>query len=606
MNDDRRRQPRHRQQCLPRRLGALLALGLARSPATALELELTGADGAALPAVMVRVRSAAPAAAAGHGASGKPVRGRAAPEYAWFSDARGRLTIARPPFAEMRLLLRSQGYRTLNLDRVRGDARLELRLEPESDPATLAASRPANAWFSQLDLGDVALKKHFALQCAFCHQQGNAFLRRERSADDWRDTIARMITYGSRLASVAQDVLPQRLSQGYRELREHPERIPAGTPWTQDLAGVAITEWPIGDAMSQMHDLLAHSNGKLYVGDNLKDDLYEIDPASGEYTMYKLPHDPGDAPGGLLAARLRSFPRHETYVGLHSLAESPADGHIFMTCSSQRRLIEFAPESGAFTVHRFDEGYYPHTIRIDARDRVWFTLALSNQVAMLDRGSGRFTFIDLPARSLRERITVALVGVILRLADWGLPLNRLPIDMQSSGLPLPYGVEVAPDGAVWFARLYADDIGRIDPQTLALTMIETPFAGPRRLRADADGNLWIAAFPESAIVRYDPRSGSFARYELPVQPAGSETPYSLNVDRARGIVWVNGNQSDSVMAFDIAHQTWRFVPLPRAVSFTRDVEIGADGAAWTSTSNFPSWDTEGGQPTLIRIEGVAP
>ncbi|TJY56225.1 hypothetical protein E4T66_19895 [Sinimarinibacterium sp. CAU 1509] len=589
-----------------RRLWALLALGLACcSPATALELKLTGADGTELPAVMVRAWSTAPAVGE-HSGNGTPLRGRAQPEHAWFTDAHGLLRIAKPPFADLRLQLRRPGYRTLNLDRVRGDAYLELRLEPESDPAALAASRPANAWFSQLDLGDATLKKHFALQCAFCHQQGNAFLRRERSADQWHGAIARMITYGSRLASAAQDALPERLSRGYRELREHPQRIPAGTPWSQDLAGIAITEWPIGDAMSQMHDLLAHSNGKVYVGDNLKDDLYEIDPVSGGYTIYKLPHDPGDDPGGLLAARLRSFPQHETYVGLHSLAESPADGHIFMTCSLQRRLIEFAPESGTFIVHRFNEGYYPHTIRADARNRVWFTLALSNQVAMLDRRSGRFAFVDLPPRNLRERITVALVGVILRLADWGLPLNRLPIDWQSSGLPLPYGVEVAPDGAVWFARLYADDIGRIDPQTLALTMVPTPFAGPRRLRADADGNLWIAAFPESAIARYDPRSGSFTRHELPVQPTGSETPYSLNVDRARGIVWVNGNQSDSVMAFDIARQTWHFVPLPRAVSFTRDVEITADGAAWTSTSNFPSWHTEGGQPTLIRIEGVAP
>jgi len=138
-----------------------------------------------------------------------------------------------------------------------------------------------------------------------------------------------------------------------------------------------------------------------------------------------------------------------------------------------------------------------------------------------------------------------------------------------------------------------------------VTLVPTPFTGPRRLRADADSNLWIAAFPESAIAKYDPRSGSFTRYDLPVQPAGSDTPYSLNVDRARGIVWVNGNQSDSVMAFDIARQGWRFIPLPRTVSFTRDVEITPDGTAWTSNSSFPSWHIEGAQPTLIRIEGVA-
>lgn len=581
-----------------------LAAVLASGPVQALEVTVTGDNGRPLAGVMVRVQPATlPLPANWHGKTGDRSSGTVLPEFTWFTNANGRLRES-VPYAELRLQLRRPGYQVLSVDKAKANASLRLQLKPETDPAALAASRPANAWFSQLDLGDETLKKHFALQCAFCHQQGNAFLRAERSPEQWSEVIARMITYGSRLATEAQESLPEVLSAGYRELREHPEKIPAGTPWPKNLSGITITEWPIGDAMSQMHDLLTHSNGKVYIGDNLKDDLIELDPVTGEYSIYKLPRSPDDKPGGLLGARLRAFPKHETYVGLHSFAESPKDGHIFMTCSVQQRLIEFAPETKTFTVHQFDEGYYPHTLRFDAQDRVWFTVALSNQVAMLDRKTGKFSFIDLPVRNLRERITVAQVGLILKLADWGLPLNKLSIDFQSSGLPLPYGIDVAPDGSVWFARLYADDIGRIDPQTLEVSMIPTPFMGPRRLRADADNNLWIAAFPESAIAKYDPRSGKFTRYDMPVEPAGSDTPYSLNVDRKRGVVWVDGNQSDSVQAFDIASETWGFIPLPRAVSFTRDVEITPDGTAWTSNSSFPSWHIEGAQPTLIRIEGV--
>ncbi len=90
-------------------------------------------------------------------------------------------------------------------------------------------------------------------------------------------------------------------------------------------------------------------------------------------------------------------------------------------------------------------------------------------------------------------------------------------------------------------------------------MIRTPFKGPRRLRTDSSGNLWIAAFPESAIARYEPSTGKFTRFDLPVLPKGSDTPYSLNVDRPRGVVWVNGNQSDSLYALDIATGSWRSV-----------------------------------------------
>lgn len=589
----------------PRWLNALIFGGLLSGlhHAQALELQVSDDRGEPIAGAMVRVQSTAPPSPANWSAApSNPASGRVLPQFTWFTDAHGRLSTGPLPFDPLQLQVRYPGYQEAVLTSLPAAAVQRLTLAKETDPAALAASRPANAWFAELDLGDPDLKKHFALQCAFCHQQGNAFTRRERSSAEWEEVIARMITYGSRLSSAAQKTLPQQLSSEFRRLRENPGQIQAATPWPAELAQVRITEWPIGDSLSQMHDLLTHSNGLVYVGDNLKDDLYEIDPTTGAYRIYKLPHGPDDELGGLLGARLKAFPKHETYVGLHSFAESEHDGHIFMTCSVQRRLIEFAPETKQFTVHKFAQGLYPHTLRIDRQDRVWFTLALSNQIGVLDRQTGKFAFIDLPSRSLKERLTIALVRPILKLADWGVPLNRLPIDFQSSGLPLPYGIEVTPDGNIWFARLYADDIGRIDAESLEVTMYPTPLAAPRRLRADAQGNLWIAAFSESAILKFEPGSERFTSYPLPVKPAGSDTPYSLNVDRARGIVWVDGNQSDSGLAFDIASEQWLFIPLPRTVSFTRDFEITPDGSAWTSNSSFPSWHIEGGQPTLIRIE----
>ena len=204
-------------------------------------------------------------------------------------------------------------------------------------------------------------------------------------------------------------------------------------------------------------------------------------------------------------------------------------------------------------------------------------------------------------------VMCGLIGAIFKLMSWGVPLsNWLPVDRQATGTPLPYGIDVAPDGKVWFARLHSDEIGSIDPATGQVTIIPTPFAGPRRLRADAEGRLWIAAFPESAVVRFDPRSGQFTRFDLPVLPKGSDTPYALNVDRQRGVVWVNGNQSDALYALDIARGTWRTIPLPRRVTFTRDVEIGEDGSVYTSNSNFPNWHVEDGQATAIRVQLGAP
>ena len=590
----------------PRRSLAVLGL-CAASAAPAATLTVTDATCQPLATAMVREVAAKPHAL-DTSDDGYPAPGRARTvdvDITRFTDAEGRASWPQRDVA-VKYLVRKPGYRDASVEAAPGQTAASVTLQRETDPAKLAEAKPANVWLGALDLGDAARKRHFQLQCGFCHQQGNAFIRRERPTDEWRELVKRMVRYGSRLSSADEEVLPEMLHAGWRKLRDDPSLLAEPAPWDPALAATTITEWPIGNAMSQTHDQLLAADGQVYVADNIQDRLYQIDPRTNTVTVHKIPHRDGDAPGGLLAARLKDFPRHDSTSNAHSLAQSARDGHIFITPSAQQRLVEFDPRTRAFTLHDIGGGFYPHTIRIDAQDRVWFTLALSNQIAMFDRATGRFTLHDLPTRGVREWLTVRFIRSLFKVMSWGVPLaNWLPVDRQSTGVPLPYGIDITPDGSVWFARLHTDEIGRLDPASGAITMITTPFTGPRRLRSDAAGNLWISAFAESAIVRYEPKSGLFTRFDLPVTPKGSETPYALNVDKRRGIVWVTGNQSDALYALDIKTQTWRHVPLPRRVAFTRDIEIAEDGTVYTSTSSFPSWHVEDGQPTMIRVRSAA-
>jgi len=583
-------------------LALLAATSLFAGRAGAVVLTVTGPDGKPIPTVMVSRQPIKPAVvdSSDHGypASGKPQQ--AYVELARFTDASGRAELPAADHA-WKVRLRKPGYQDRSVSASELGTQ-PLVLTPERDPAALAAQQPANAWSSTIDFGDVNLKKEFMLQCNFCHQQGGALLRRERSAEEWRVAMQRMVRYGARLSSDGQERIPAMLEAHWKKIHANPALVPSGTPWDPSLASATIRELPIGDAMSQMHDLLLHSNGLVYVGDNLQDRVYEVDPATGKYTVYKIPPKPGDQLGGLLAGRLRDFPKHETYQGIHSLAESPKDQHIFITPSYQRRLIEFDPKTKAFTYHEMDGGFYPHTLRFDAKDRVWFTLALSNQVGMFDRAANKFTLYDLPFRSVMERITVKLTPFIFKLLGWGIPVaNYVKVDHVSTGVPLPYGIDLTPDGKAWVARLHTDEIASVDPDSGVVTMVKTPFKAPRRLRSDRDGNLWIVAFNESQIARYAPKTGEFTRLDLPVAPKGSDTPYSLNVDRARHQVWVNGTNSDSVYRYDIAAQAWSMFPMQRRVTFTRDVEISPKGQVYVSSASFPSWHIEDAQPTLIEI-----
>ena len=529
------------------------------------------------------------------------IDGVSLPEHTVFTDALGRATVEVPAGASIYLRARRPGYSDGEVDVELDQNEVAVVIEKITDLADLAENAPANAWFAALDLGDANDKEHFTLQCAFCHQQGSPIIRMDRTEEEWEKIIDRMLRYGSRLKTPLQKTLPELIRREHTRLRDNPSLVPAVRPWGSEVVGAKITEWTLGDGSSQLHDVFLASTGIIYVGDNLQDKLIVLDPKTGDTQTYKIPRQEGDILGGNTGGRLKNFPGVGAYVGLHSLDESLTDGHLFLTGSDSSRLVEFAPESGAFTLYDLPQGFYPHTIRVDSKDRVWFTMAVSNQVAVFDRKSTKFTFYDLPTRSFKEKMTIAALPLIMKLANMGMDTHDIAVDETSQGLPLPYGIDIAPDDSVWFTRLHANEIGHIEPDTGKITMYKTPFIGPRRLRTDAEGKVWVTVFASGRLAKFDPVTEDFTLYDLPTEPQGSETPYALAVDRERNQVWVNGTASDTMMRYDMASEEWAVFPMPRMGTFTRDVVIAKDGSIYTSNGNFPAWHIEDGQPTVIHV-----
>ena len=168
--------------------------------------------------------------------------------------------------------------------------------------------------------------------------------------------------------------------------------------------------------------------------------------------------------------------------------------------------------------------------------------------------------------------------------------------------PIPYGIDVAPGGDVWFSQLNEHRIGRVDPKTYELEMVDTPFPAPRRLRFDSKGRLWIPSFSGSVLASFDPETREFREWQIPIEPLGSETPYALHVDRARDHVWICGTNSDTLIRFEPDTERFTVYPLPFRVTYTREIDFDAQGRVWTSNSNGPTWQIEGGVPQLIRLD----
>ncbi|MAG31611.1 MAG: hypothetical protein CL908_12055 [Deltaproteobacteria bacterium] len=524
-----------------------------------------------------------------------------------FSDSEGRFAIAGLEPGKWQLRTRRIGWRDRRDVVVVPSRDLALTLEPENDPVALAEQLPANRWFGLFleQIEDPADREQFTRQCTYCHQQGSAATRVPREDWQWEKILDLMARMGGGLAPEIRARVPGWFAAAYDPEHAIP-RLTAGMgsaafapPPPTEVRRAVINEWVLGGRASLQHDVAVHPAGYVYSVDMMQDELFRLDPESGEIRSFPIP-DAGLPLGGVFGSTGSPLPPNaNARVGPHSLQIAP-DGSVWVTLALGNHLGRFDPTSEQWTLHRMDAGFYPHTLRIDDEGRIWFTIAGSNHVARFDPAAAAFETIRLPAQSLRQEL-------ILRATPFFLWLSQY-VDLGGSGgegvmdAPVPYGIDIAPDGDVWFSQLNAHKIGRIDPETLEVEMVETPFTAPRRLRFDSKGNLWIPGFSSGLVSRFDPRTRRFETWEIPIEPKGSETPYALNVDRSTDAVWICGTNSDSLIRFDVGKETFHVYPLPTRVTYTREIDFDEQGRVWTSNSNTPTWQIERGQPRVIRLD----
>jgi virginiamycin B lyase len=520
-----------------------------------------------------------------------------------FTAADGQFTLPPLEIGVYDIRVRRTGYEDLLLAGAvlgGGPAVLDLRIDPETDPQALAWQLPASRWVPLLlaELSSDAHREEFLRQCAYCHQQGSWATRVPRSAADWDKILTLMARMGGIISFGLRAELPRAFNRAYADATYVPALTPVHEPPpSRDAARAVITEWDLGEPASTQHDLAVHPDGTIFSVDTNQDKLYRLDPRTNRRWVYAIPR--GNSPlGGVFAGTGALLaPNSNAHVAPHSLQVAP-DGAIWVTLCLGNKVGRFDPQTEQWQIIEQQEGLYPHTLRFDQKGRIWYTLAISNDVGMLDPQTGQRGTIRLPARDWKQALTLRLTPLFIGLARY-VSTDRLA-GSEGVPLPVPYGIDIAPDGGVWFSQLNEHRIGRIDPELGTIEMIETPFSAPRRMRFDSKGNLWIAGFSADLVARYDPNAKRFDTWKLPTD--GVDTPYALNVDRRTDTVWICGTNSDSLISFDPATQRFTVYPLPTRVTYTREIDFDADGGVWTSNSNFPTWQIEAPNPKVIRIQ----
>lgn len=585
---------------------AFAAAGLAAS------LALAAGARAELPGRVVDAASGAPIA----GARVTAERGDPAYRVTVFSASDGGFALPTPPgAAPWRVTSRRIGWQDARAERVRaGGAPTALRARRLADPADVAAQLPAHHWYA-LVMEELAPDEQHLLkrECTYCHQQGAPWTRRVRSSEDWHKILALMGRRGAMLPNALRARVPALFNRAYDPARAVPKLTRGwqsadsfAPPPSAEVGRALVEEWDLGGRASLQHDVAVHPDGTLYSVDGAQDMLFRLDPRApeGERRSWRI-EVPGVPLGGIFAGEDRPQAQAASaHVGPHSLQVAP-DGALWLTLAIGNRLARFDPASERLEIHEVADGIYPHTLRFDPAGRLWYTMSASNHVGRFDPATGKQLHVRLPARTLTQELALRLMPLLFWL-DARFDALDLRGDAAASAdgfnLPVPYGIDVAPDGGVWFSQLNESRIGRIDPETLAVELIETPFPAPRRLRFDARGRLWIPSFTTGRIASFDPATRRFEEIPLPIAPLGGETPYALAVNPVTQHVWVCGTNSDTLIRYEPEARRFTVYPLPTRVSYTRELDFDAEGRVWTSNSNSPAWQIERGQPVVLRLD----
>jgi streptogramin lyase len=136
-----------------------------------------------------------------------------------------------------------------------------------------------------------------------------------------------------------------------------------------------------------------------------------------------------------------------------------------------------------------------------------------------------------------------------------------------------YRLTVAGDGSVWFAQDEADLMARVDPVAGKIDECKIPHQGhayPRRMGADANGDLWVGLWKAGKLMTVDHKTREMTIYTPPTSVIGS---YSVVVDKKNNYVWMSGQQADMIVRFDPKTREWVEFPLAEAESDAQRIDI---------------------------------
>jgi len=274
-------------------------------------------------------------------------------------------------------------------------------------------------------------------------------------------------------------------------------------------------------------------------------------------------------------------------MGPHDVAPAP-DGGVWFTAQPRGALGRLDPATGKVESVSLGAGSAPHGVIIGPDGAAWVTDGGANAIARVDGKTRAVKQFPLPAGSSFADLNTAAfdgAGILWFTGQRGIygsldPASAKVTVWQAPRGGGPYGI-TASAGAVFFASLAGNYLGRIDPQSGAAAIIEppTPRAGPRRAWSDSRGRVWVSEWNSGNLARYEPAGATWQTWHL---PGAHPQAYAVFVDD-KDIVWVSDWGANAIVRFDPVGEAFTAFPSPRRNAGVRQL-LGRHGEVWGAES----------------------
>jgi len=377
-------------------------------------------------------------------------------------------------------------------------------------------------------------------KCAVGCHDAQRVVRFQGNRSRWEEVIRNMRLYaqGSTLAKdltvqeekVLLDYLVTNFGARERTARPKPDpntRLPRTLVQGEAAKYIAV-EFELPNPNAEPHEVAVDSDGNGWVSQRRGGYLGRLDPKTLLYTEVAPP------------------PAASKFLRLNGIRSGPNNQLWVMDGGPNRRWLSYDTRAKEFSVFELPKtrsgNASGNTMRVHPNGTVWLNSIGGNQVIRLDPKTKQFTFFDVPSGVKAERSAS------------------------------PYGMAIAGDAMIWFAENAMNKMGRIDPVSGKIDEFDIPLKNsvPRKMGADAEGNLWVGLHGAGKLMKIDYKTTKMTVYTPPSEDAGA---YLADVDLKQNLIWTSLHHVDKIASFDPKTETWMEFPLANAESDARRIDV---------------------------------